>query len=102
MTKKNPVALNAILSAFRLQGFSAKRSKLLLGFFGGSSSFSSNVASWYRCGSDGQVVAVGDSGHAFWQGQVSNVNRVANVHVRQVNGDELWQVAWQAFDVQLV
>src|SRR5471032_2061780 len=80
--------------------------RLLLGFGGwlgissrsgwGSSGFSGHVAGWYRSGGDGQVRTVGDRGHAGWQHQFADVQRVADVDGRQVDGDELWQVFRQA------
>jgi len=45
---------------------------------------------------------MGYSGNASWQNQVAYVQRVANVDVCQVNGDELWQVFWQARYVDFV
>jgi len=82
---KNP---RANLAGFPCDYRIAAAAKLLLVGFGSSGfsfSFSSNLASRYRSGSDGQVVAVGDNGHASWQDQVADVQRVTDVDVRQVN-----------------
>lgn len=67
-----------------------------------SSGFSSNSAGWHGCGSDGGIGTVGDDGHAFRQLQFGSVDRLADIHLRQVNGQELWQVSWQAGDFDLV
>ena len=72
------------------------------GLLFGSSGFSSNSAGWHGCGSDGGIGTVGHDGHAFWQLQFGSVDRLADVHFGQVNGQELWQVSWQAGDFDLV
>ena len=45
---------------------------------------------------------MGHNGHASWQDQVADVQRVTDVDVRQVNVDEFWQLAWQARNFDFV